>query len=314
MNKQFTFSREYIYGRYITTAYSNNQDKHYSKDSFYHHPVLDASQASSLIKNVINTGTPFMAGRFGANELSAIKTFDFEITSKYQKTLSILGLNAGFFPQTIDAGMHFKDIMISEIPSADLIGIWPLPFEGYYLKQYGSPDLKYTWLRYLEPWQCIESPWSAALKGKKVLVIHPFAESIAKQYKKRELLFPKTGILPQFDLEILQSVQTSGGNIDSRFHDWFEALNWMKKEVSKKSFDIALLGCGAYGFPLAAHIKKEGRQAIHLGGATQILFGIMGTRWENDPAVQKLKNDAWIRPSNSERPKNASNIENACYW
>ena len=33
-----------------------------------------------------------------------------------------------------------------------------------------------------------------------------------------------------------------------------------------------------YGFPLAAEIKRMGRIAIHLGGVTQIMFGVIGSR------------------------------------
>lgn len=46
-------------------------------------------------------------------------------------------------------------------------------------------------------------------------------------------------------------------------------------------YDIVLLGCGAYGFPLAAYAKRRGKQAIHMGGSLQLLFGIKGKRWED---------------------------------
>ena len=32
--------------------------------------------------------------------------------------------------------------------------------------------------------------------------------------------------------------------------------------------------------PLAAFIKSIGKKAVHLGGSTQILFGIKGERWD----------------------------------
>ena len=54
------------------------------------------------------------------------------------------------------------------------------------------------------------------------------------------------------------------------------ALNYMFDEAMKKNFDVAIIGCGAYGFPLAAKLKQAGKIVIHLGGATQLLFGIIG--------------------------------------
>lgn len=110
-----------------------------------------------------------------------------------------------------------------------------------------------------------------------------------------------------------------GGDLD--FKDWFEALRKMEDDIDKLDFDIAIIGCGAYGLPLAAHIKQSGRKAIHLGGVTQILFGIKGKRWENP--VQKmckygyypdLMNEYWVRLVESEKPRTANQVEGGCYW
>ena len=51
-----------------------------------------------------------------------------------------------------------------------------------------------------------------------------------------------------------------------------------------------------------------------MGGATQLLFGIMGSRWDTDPFISKLYNEYWVRPDQSETPKNADVVENGCYW
>ena len=85
----------------------------------------------------------------------------------------------------------------------------------------------------------------------------------------------------------------------------------------KIDFDIAILGCGAYGMPLAVKLKRAGKQAVHLGGATQLLFGIKGTRWEakNYPTnIAKLFNEYWVRPSASEKVKGREKVEGGCYW
>ena len=52
-----------------------------------------------------------------------------------------------------------------------------------------------------------------------------------------------------------------------------------------------------------------------LADATQILFGIKGRRWEAYPEnVERLSNDAWIRPSSEETPSAAGRVEDGCYW
>ncbi len=157
--------------------------------------------------------------------------------------------------------------------------------------------------------------WTDVLEGHRVLVIHPFEESIQYQYKNhREEIFPGTNMLPKFDLQTIKAVQTIADSTDERFETWFDALDYMTDEASKRDFDIALIGCGAYGFPLASRIKDMGKIAVHMGGCLQTLFGIMGQRWENSDKMKDCITDAWIYPSETERPKGLEKVENGCYW
>ena len=153
----------------------------------------------------------------------------------------------------------------------------------------------------------------------------PFAKTILNQYSKRKILFKNEEILPEFhSLVVIKAVQ-SLGNSDDRFLDWFEALEFMKNEINKQDYDICLIGAGAYGFPLAAHVKRMGKKSVHMGGALQLLFGIKGKRWE-DPnygvrewgiepkAYTTLINNHWVRPDETEKPETANQVEGACYW
>ena len=88
----------------------------------------------------------------------------------------------------------------------------------------------------------------------------------------------------------------------------------MKFQITRKDYDIAIIGCGAFGFPLASFVKDQGKKAIHLGGAVQILFGIKGVRWDENKFTSELYNEYWIRPSEDETPKNSGNVEKGCYW
>ena len=320
MKNKHIFFKYYIKSKYQGRKVSSDNIRTYIKEHIIiaNERIQTAEEINIYIRNLILSGTPFLAGRFGATELSCVRTFDFEVSSKYDKVLSQMQMWSGFFPSEKEMGFKFKNLMMKSIPSADVMGIWMLPFEDYYLNKYGKLDLKTTYLFDLEPWSSPENPWSAALKGKKVLVIHPFAETIKFQYKNRVNLFPGTEILPEFELKILKAVQTVAGTKDDRFDTWFDALDWMYQEAIKIDFDVAIIGCGAYGFPLAVKLKQAGKQVIHLGGATQLLFGIKGKRWEENSGtyeyVQKFFNDAWVYPSDEDKPKEASKVENGCYW
>ena len=133
------------------------------------------------------------------------------------------------------------------------------------------------------------------------------------QYKKRELLFANKDVLPAFELITLKAVQTIAGE-QADFETWFDALAYMEHKIDQIDFDVAIIGCGAYGFPLAAYCKKIGKKAIHLGGATQILFGIKGKRWDDLPEVNKFYNEHWVRPLPEETPQQNKKVEGGCYW
>jgi len=122
-------------------------------------------------------------------------------------------------------------------------------------------------------------------------------------------------VLPEFELKTIRAVQTISNN-KSQFETWFDALNYMKDQIASESFDVAIIGCGAYGLPLAAFVKRIGKKAIHLGGATQLLFGIKGKRWESNYLDYKTRimNDYWVKPLSVEVPNDFEKVEEGCYW
>lgn len=79
----------------------------------------------------------------------------------------------------------------------------------------------------------------------------------------------------------------------------------MIADIEKIDFDVAILGCGVYGVPLSAHIKRMGRQAVYTGGATQIMFGIKGKRW----ADYGIYNENWVKVFEEDIPLNIDKIE-----
>lgn len=284
------------------------------------HPLMDANQLNQHIYDLIKSEIPFMAGRFGSTELLNMRSYKFGNLpgQKYTQKdyFDQLCDWAGFFPNDIKLLSAYSKEMEESCKEVDVLAVWFHSYEDYYIKNYMNPDLRIGYLLDFEPWSG-EVHWSSALEGKKVLVIHPFIDTIKKQYARRQELFPGTDILPAFELKTLKAVQTIAGEKDDRFKTWFDALEWMYQEALKIDFDIAIVGCGAYGFPLAAKLKKAGKQAIHLAGATQLLFGIKGKRWEENDAfeyVRKFFNDAWVHPIENDKPKQASNVEGGCYW
>lgn len=291
----------------------------------------DVDKSNDIIYNCLSQNKPCMVARLGATEMSVISNYLYvkrgkKNTWKYiqgkgqewwwnENTLEQLRDWSGVWPVSHETAEKFAKLSIEDAKQVDVLGSW-LPTEALL-----SEELKCAQkvqLFNMEPFFS-SRPWTKILSDKKVLVVHPFTDTIEKQYKNREKLFGNKDILPKFELKTFKAVQSLGGSSD--FKDWFDALKYMEDEIDKIDYDVAILACGAYGFNLAAYIKRQGKQAVHLGGVTQILFGIKGKRWEYP--VQKmcrngyypdLFNEYWIKPASSERPKSADVVENACYW
>jgi len=241
-----------------------------------------------------------------------------KIYVKFPKKIKyMIGALSGFFPSDDYLLSRFSSEFLELTKDIDVLAVWNTKSEKFVCENYLNKNAKLIDLQALNT-VSYQNPWSQYLQGKKVLVIHPFANTIENQYKNRENVFknnPK--VLPDFELITMKPVQ---GLADSRFdlpyNNWFEALNDMKSKIDKIDFDIAIVGAGAYGIFLAHHCKTIGKQAVHMGGVTQLLFGITGKRWEIEQSnvIKDVINEYWVRPSEDEKPKGSSKVEGGCYW
>ena len=301
--------------------------------------ILDRQQSNDLIYEMLIQDAPCMISRYGSGEIGVVcnylavhskvgfirKCSDFitngtalpwwdELWYKSMRN------NMGVFPESIETLEKFAERYLQDSPEIDLLGSMNYTEKFMPLR----PDVKKVHIESLYPF-FVDHPWTLALKGKKVLVVHPFVYSIQKQYEHHDKVFDNPDVWPDYELITYRAVQSNAG-AEVPFNDWFEALKKMEDDISKIDLDIAIIGCGAYGLPLAAHIKRIGKKAVHLGGGSQLIFGIKGKRWDNDgyhwpdlPSdyntnYSSLYNEYWCRPNEQEIPRNANNVEGACYW
>lgn len=282
-------------------------------NSYAGRKLCNPEEGNILIEKLIISGKPCAIARFGSVEMNVIaKREALKVGTKEPYDDVELCTNAGFFPYNEKLIDDFAKYVIKEVHNIDFLGVWFNRAEEYVVDRY-MPNTTVGSILSIEPY-IFDTPWSRALANKKVLVIHPFEDSIKEQYNRAEKLFANPQILPVFELYTIKAVQTIANKKDDRFKTWFDALEHMKKQMDEIDFDVAIIGCGAYGMALAIHAKKIGKQAIHMGGATQILFGIKGRRWDDNPVISKLYNEYWIRPGKNETVVNQETIEGACYW
>jgi len=279
--------------------------------------VLQDVEGNECIKNLLMSNQPFLVGRPGATEIYLMlqsrmlrqglraKATDEDFRMGY--------VNTGIFPRTVDFINKYGPYSAETIRMCDLLNVSYCVMEDYIYEEHMGKDAQLTYIRALDYWR-FKDPWTMCLKGKKVLVISPFADTIEKQYGIREKLYDNPEILPEFTLYTVKAVQTGGDEKDDRFTDWFEALEYMYQEAMKFDFDVAILSCGAYSLPLGAKFKAAGKGAIHMGGVCQMLFGIKGRRWHDEPGASDFFNEHWVYPSVEETPKSANIVENHAYW
>lgn len=274
------------------------------------------------ICSILKSGNPFACGRLGHTECAI--TYEYcKIRLGIQETFSnyfsqFLLTTSGFFttPEKEKTDIEkYAQMTIEAINDMDMHLVWDLEGEAFLLRNYANGKSLFVNKQIVHwPWHYQGSTWMNGLDGKKVLVVSPFSKSIKTQYERRKDLFCNKNNLPDFELITYQSLETQVGDTQG-FNDWFEAYQYMEDEILQIEFDVAIVGCGAYGYPLTAAIKRTGRQAIEMCSSTQLMFGIKGKRWEynRNEIVMKWWNDAWIYPLETP-PSYYKKIENGCYW
>lgn len=279
----------------------------------------DVNQTSGIISKWLSDGCPFIVSRFGNIELEwylnykiLSRNFSYRFYSyifniiNYWKSSNRLINHHYFRPNNnLVATKYFIEKMDQVIPEIDFLASWRAA------EQHDSVKLKqckfYSHLFDIEPYKS-EYPWTLCLEGKKVLIIHPMVDLFVSQMKHKDKLFNKR-VLPDFTIVPVKALFFD----DPVYDTWPKMYEYYKDIIFSVAFDVAIIGCGTWGMPLCYEIKKLGKQAIHLGGATQILFGIMGKRWLQWPEYASMVNEYWIT-KHENPPAIASSIEDGCYW
>lgn len=274
-------------------------------------------ESNNKIINLIKKNEPFLISRLGA-EIHIIYNYMKYNILKYN--ILKLSNNAGLYNINNKNGLNYIKYIEECLKNSNYLASFKTLLvneQKYFLKKY---NLDSVYSRILEPFYCcLENikPWSHYLIDKKVLIINPFVDSFQKQLKNKFRIFKDKRIFLEGQKFIFyKSFNTSAGN---HVHEnWLETYNIMCEDISKLDFDIALLGCGGYGLPLCNFIKtKLNKSAIYIGGGLQLLFGVIGKRWEKrDDWKQIIKDNGckFIRPSGDEILKNYKKVEGGCYW
>lgn len=282
--------------------------------------TMTQAEGNRWIARTIADGQPAAIGKIGDRECCALAAhLGLRQFYKYTWTPPSYGeadlhRQAGVFPPVKETYARFSDLYLQRLQFLDGCAVWRNPGESQILARH-SPSARRMELRALDPY-FFEEPWSARLAGKRVLVIHPFATSIGSQFARRKMVWQDAPrVLPDFEIELIRAPY---GFEQNEFSDWFQMLRWMEEQMEEAyqrgPFDVALIGCGAAGVPLAVKARHLGAIGIHMGGPLQLLFGIRGRRWDQRPEFHDFYNEHWIRPLPHETPECAPRVDRGGYW
>ncbi len=288
------------------------QGRKYYAENF----LVEYKDLHQRIGGDIRASKPLAVGRLGGVEASMVLWARGIPNAIWRPDLKSLfsdtaqgATNAGIRPRNPESYRLFSRIAWDALECLDFQGVWKsgpealvlqcLPPRALFDVEIAGPDGSYR------------NHWSSALKGRRVLVVSPFADTIQRQIARMKSVWPN---LDWF--EGIQFVTTRFPYlIDEGCEEaWWEVYERIGNTISEGNYDVALFGCGGLGLPFAMLAKKAGRVGIHLGGHLQLLFGIYGQRHLHHEWHRKHINEAWVRPDAIEVPMSAERVEGGCYW
>lgn len=272
----------------------------------------------TTLKEILAKSGGQIAGKIGTTELLALEYYHRRISPSFPPALSWkrqakrLWIDSGVFPVEKKQFYEFIEIYLQSIQKIDALYLWQKdpflgPFEEALTQKYCSQAklLERGELSYLAIPDLLSLRW---------LVISPFVASMKQQIGKISRIhnLKANSEIIQRTIESCQFLQCPQFShlTPSPFKNWTEGLKQMTEKALAQKFDIAIVGAGAWSLPILAELKKAEKKGLHLGGETQLLFGIKGRRWDE----KNLYNEHWVRPSPDETPSNFMKKENGCYW
>ena len=295
------------------------------------HPQISKMEFIQLLEYAIRKKSGFAAGKAGFAEQALLRynliyTQSDSIQKKAYETFLKYHCDymTGVFPSNPNFLKVFSEFFLNHVSELNVLGLMDGKNE---IQLINSLNIKtqLTHFQSMEPDRSIpERPslcYLALFENKKILLISPYAEFLAARAKSniyeevwytcKKQWFNPLGI---DHLNIPYSYITAT-NTRALYRNSIELYQVICAQISGYDFDIALIGAGALGMPLANFIKSMGKVGISLGGHLQIIFGVAGARWRRDPEWQQYINSAWLDVPAIFQPLDKNNLtDQGAYW
>ena len=295
----------------------------------YLHFSDDNTKFGKFIKEKLDTNKTFIIPRIAGEENNFAFFTRMMVEGKIPQNdetnkllrYHILKNNAGVKMTSFESAKKYSELYFKAFEHSELYSVWE-PWGAVYRAIQQSHDYvlstfqqEKVWAFAFDVYHYLHNPWTWALRGKRLLIISPFEDSMKEKINKRKEIYG-VDLFPECEFVFIKPPQTQGTQ-ESREFD-VELCDFYKKlELMKDEFDVALCSCGGYGNLVCDYIYSEmNKSAIYVGGVLQMYFGIYGSRWvrERQDILRIHLNEHWSRPNNNEKPKDFQKVEGSCYW
>jgi len=285
------------------------------------------------IRNALAERRGFAAGKIGVTA-SARMYYDIFLSKRrspeevadYEEKLRFSVLKQeGLFPGTTAFLRDYNVSYIQHVRNLDSFGVCHDASAGRLLKiikHYGFTS-KFIYYPLQEVDRSIPSNeancYLPLFRNKRVLIVCPFAGYLRERATKEtyERVWSNIG-KPWFYPASVDAIEFPYGfarSTHERYATVLDLLNEIQTEISRREFDVALVGAAGLAIPLVSYMKRLGKVAIDLGGALQFMFGVSGKRWQNwEDLKQNIFNEHWTRLPAKYRPQEDDVCDNGAYW
>jgi hypothetical protein len=285
------------------------------------------------IKESVENGNGLAIGKLGFSEQSLLGYLPYK-----QKNPTHIQLKAyeamlryhcevqfGVFPTNPSFLQEFAQFYEKHVKQIDILGLFQSNQEDKIIKE-NELTAHFIPYQHTEPDRSVPANESNCylqyFAGKKLILISPYADLLKLRATKEIFELVWSNIQKKwFQPSETRSFEIPYSYINSiqTHKKYLNSINLFKSictEIDKIEFDIAFIGAGALGLPIASYIKGQGKIAISLGGHLQVLFGVGGSRWYKDEFwTINYINKHWVDMPERYHPKNKISLtDKGAYW
>ena len=291
----------------------------------------DNLKLKNFIENSLKSEKPFLILRIAGIENNTAVFGNFIdsnplLIPRIQALMPVMKNNAGIKMSNLESVKKYSKMYLKAFENCQIYCGWDV--QGNYIghiseshewikQTFSSPKHEMCWALTLDIFHYIHSnPWTHALRGKRILLISQFEETLNQQIPIRDKLFDGVDLFPECSFKIIKPPMTQCDEPSLEFDQELD-LFYKRLDLLKDQYDVALVSAGGYGNIICNYIyENHGKSAMYIGGVLQVLWGIVGNRWlkERSDILRLYMNSNWKRPKVSERPLGCNKVEGGCYW